>query len=263
MISKPQILQPDADNRAPVTYTVKAGDTVDSIAAFYGLSPETVKWANSLTSSTVTEGRSLTILPIDGIQYTVKAGDTLQSIGEKYGVDQTRVVLYNDLDESGIVAGQKLILPNAVLPNTERPGYVAPVAYAVGYSAGFSGNTWRIRVGNPCGYNCGGYAFGYCTAYVWYRRVQMGLVIGTQWGNANTWDISARAAGLLVDNKPSVGAIMQNDGGYGHAAVVEKIFDNGDLEVSEMNALVPGGGWNIVSGRIISAANVSQYLYIH
>jgi surface antigen len=56
---------------------------------------------------------------------------------------------------------------------------------------------------------------------------------------------------------------MQNDGGVGHVAIVEKILPNNDLSISEMNAYVPGGGWNVVSGRIVSAAVAGQYLYIH
>ncbi len=261
VISKPEIVQLTAENRAIQSYTTKAGDTVASVAAQYGISADTLKWANNLTADTLTEGRVLTILPTDGIQYTVKAGDSVASIGTKYGVDQTRLILYNDLDETGIVAGQKLILPGAVLPNTERPGYIAPIAYDVGYSSGFSGNTWRIRIGTPM-YAGNTYARGYCTAYAYDRRVELGLPVSASWGNANTWDNLARGS-RAVDRTPSVGAIIQNDGGFGHVAIVEKILPNGDLEISEMNASVGGGGWNIVSGRIVTAAYVSQYLYIH
>lgn len=261
VITKPQILQPTAENRTVESYTANAGDTVTSVAAKYGIAAETLKWANNLTSEALSVGKVLTILPVDGIQYTVKAGDTLESISTKYGVDQTRVVLYNDLDVSGIVAGQKLILPGANLPNTERPGYVAPVAYDVGYSAGFSGNTWRIKIGTSM-LAGNTYSRGYCTAYAYDRRIELGLPVSASWGNANTWDNLARAT-RPVDRTPSVGAIVQNDGGFGHVAIVENILPNGDIEISEMNASVGGGGWNIVSGRIITAAYVSQYVYIH
>ena len=60
-----------------------------------------------------------------------------------------------------------------------------------------------------------------------------------------------------------MGAIVQNGGGAGHVAIVESISDNGDVSVSEMNAYVSGGGFNVVSGRKISAALAGQYLYIH
>ncbi len=266
VINKPQILQPSTQNRSVTTYTAKPGDTADSVAAQFGISVNTVEWANNLTSSAIAAGSTLTILPTDGVLYTVKAGDTLQSISTKYSVDPTRVTLYNDIDVTGVTVGKKLILPGAILPNTERPGYVAPVtaAYAyVGYSSGFGGDSWRIRVGNPCGYNCGGYAFGNCTAYAWYRRTQLGLPVGNQWGNASTWAIYARAAGLTVNNTPAVGAIMQNGGYLGHVAIVEQILPNGDVQVSEMNASIAGGGFNVVDGRVVPAAYAQQYLYIH
>lgn len=264
VIDKPQILQPGTENRSVTTYIAKAGDTANSVAVQFGISVNTVKWANDLTGDAIAVGSTLTILPTDGVLYTVKAGDTLQTISTKYGVDPTRVTLYNDIDVSGITVGKKLILPGATLPNTERPGYVAPITTAyVGFSSGFGGDSWRIRVGNPCGDNCGGYAFGNCTAYAWYRRTQLGLPVGSQWGNASTWAMYASAAGYTVNNHPAVGAIMQNGGYLGHVAIVEKVMPNGDVQVSEMNASVAGGGFNVVDGRVISASYAAQYLYIH
>jgi len=56
---------------------------------------------------------------------------------------------------------------------------------------------------------------------------------------------------------------MQNGGWLGHVSIVESILANGDLSISEMNASVPGGGFNIVSGRIIPASVVGQYVFIH
>lgn len=263
VISKPQLLQPGAEDRTVVSYTTKAGDTADSVAAQNGISVDTLKWANNLTTSALREGTVLSILPTDGVLYAVKNGDTLQSISEKYGVDQTRVVLYNDLDVSGLTSGQKIILPGANLPTTERPGYVAPVAatttFFTGYSSGFSGNTWHIKRGTP-GYAGNTYAFGNCTKYVYDRRVELGLGISASWGNAGSWASGASKSGLLVNHTPSIGAVMQDSG---HVAVVEDILPNGDVSVSEMNAYVSGGGWNIVSGRIVAAAYVGQYFYIH
>lgn len=262
VITKPQLLQPGAENRSTLSYTVVAGDSVESVATKYKISTDTLKWANNLTSNILKEGTALTILPTDGVLYTVKTGDTIQSISDKYRVDQTRAVLYNDLDQSGITVGHQIILPGATLPNTERPGYVAPVTFYAGYSSGFSGNTWNIKIGTP-GYAGNTYAYGNCTKYAYDRRVELGLPVSASWGNATTWAYYARQAGLAVNNTPSVGAIMQNGGYLGHVGIVEKILSNGDVQVSEMNASVSGGGYNIVSGRTISADYIGQYLFIH
>lgn len=265
-IAKPQIIPLSAASRQIETYTVKSGDTVASLSDRFGISENTIKWANDLTGNSLTAGTKLDILPRNGIVYTVKSGDTAESIAEKYQAQAASIITYNDLEISGVTAGLKIIIPNGILPSTERPGYVAPVqtvsyGYSVGYSSGFNGNTWRIKVGTPM-YAGNTYFTGNCTAYAYDRRVELGLPVSAGWGNATTWDVLAARDGLRVSNTPTVGAIIQNKGGYGHVAIVEKILPNGDLELSEMNAYVSGGGWNIVSGRTLPAANVGQYAYI-
>jgi surface antigen/LysM repeat protein len=260
--TKPQIIASVTDNRLVTNYVVQASDTMASLTAKFSISAQTIEWANDMTSDTLTVGSNLRILPIDGVLYTVKSGDTVDLIATKYAVDKTQLVVYNDLDVSGLVVGSKIILPSGTLPTDERPGYVAPVVYNyyAGLGAGFGGDTWHISNGTG---SCPTYAYGYCTCYAYYRRLQLGLGVGTNWGDASSWASNAAINGYVVNHIPSVGAIMQNGGGSGHVAIVESIAANGDLGVSEMNAYVAGGGWNIVSGRTVSVGNVSQYLYIH
>lgn len=266
-IAKPQIIQVSAASRDITVYTVQPGDTVESLATRFNITKDTIKWANNLTSDALIPNTKLDILPRNGIVYTVKSGDTVDSIATKYGSTASSITTFNDLEISGLSTGLKIIVPNGILPNTERPGYTAPVvysaptSYSVGYSSGFNGQTWRIRVGTPM-YAGNTYALGNCTAYVFDRRTELGLGVGKFWGNATTWDNAAAAAGFRVSNTPTVGAIIQNEGGYGHVGIVEEILPNGDLRLSEMNAYVSGGGWNIVSGRILPAENVRQYAYI-
>ena len=263
-VSKPPIVELSAASRNISYYTVQDGDNAGSVAAKYGLTAETVKWANNLKTDTLKAGQTLEILPSAGITYTAKSGDTVQSIADKYKSDANLITTYNDLEISGITAGLKIIIPNGVLPENERPGYIAPVVYSASayYGTGFTGNTWFIKRGTPM-YAGNTYARGNCTAYAYDRRAELGLGIGARWGNATTWDRAAQAAGMVVNNSPSIGAIMQNRGGYGHVAIVERIMDNGDIQVSEMNASVSGGGYNIVSGRTVPASSVPYYAYIH
>ena len=266
--AKPQIVASTQENRLVTSYTVVAGDTVGSLATKFNVTTQTIKWANNLTTDALAVGKVLRILPIDGVLYDVKSGDTIDSIATKYSVDKDRLATYNDLELSGLVSNTKIILPSANLPETERPGYVAPVVinYFSGYGTGFGGNTWNIGYGTP---DNGLYAHGNCTLYAYNRRKALGLPVGDHWYNASSWaymaalPVSQGGGGLLVDHTPSVGAIMQNGGYLGHVAIVESILSNGDLSISEMNAYVSGGGYNIVSGRIVPAGNVGQYLYIH
>ena len=271
VITKPQIVQPTASDRKMRHHTTQAGDTVSALAQQYGVSADTIKWANSLSSDALEPGRQLEILPVNGVLYTVKNGDTVESLASKYSASAADIVLFNDLELNGLGVGTRIIIPGGNLPNNERPGYVAPRAtaptttttYRVSYGAGFGGDTWRIKVGTPM-YSGNGYAYGNCTAYVYDRRVELGLRIDNSLGNANTWASRAAANGYVVNGTPSVGAVIQDRSGYyGHVGIVEEIRPNGDLAISEMNAYVVGGGFNIVSGRIIPAGNVGAYSYIH
>lgn len=259
--TKPIITDVSSVTRNIIKYTVLENETIDSIINKFGISKDTLKWSNNLISETFTAGTVLDILPRDGIVYTVKQGDTIDSITNKYKGDSASIISYNDLEISGIKTGLKIIIPNGVLPPSERPGYTAPALYqyAGNNSGSYSANTWRIRTGTPM-YAGNNYAKGNCTAYVFDRRADLGNPVRSSWGNASSWAAAARAAGYVVNNNPSVGSVIQNGGGAGHVAVVEKILENGDLELSEMNY---GGGWNIVSGRILPAALIGKYLYIH
>jgi len=96
-----------------VYYTVEDGDSVSKIADEFGISPNTLLWANSLSSvDYIKAGQRLEILPTDGIKYTVKQGDTLSLIAQKYKTDAEEIIAYNNLPADGrISSGDALILP--------------------------------------------------------------------------------------------------------------------------------------------------------
>ncbi|MFZ2126178.1 MAG: LysM peptidoglycan-binding domain-containing protein [Candidatus Microsaccharimonas sp.] len=249
-ISKPSIIQVSAASRNIASYTVQAGDTVDTLAAKFGISKDTIKWANNLTSDALTVGQSLQILPRTGIVYTVKSGDTIQSIAEKYKGDVSTITTYNDLEISGVTDGLKIIIPGGILPTNERPGYSAPVSS--GYSfAGFRAGS----VGNKYGY-------GYCTWYAYERRVALGRPIGSYWGDAGSWKRSGELSGYAVNRTPLPGALMVELGSPGHVGVVESVSDNGDVIISEMNNRAYGG-WNVINNRSLSAGQAAAYWYVH
>lgn len=260
VISKPTIVQPTADGRTIQHYTSVAGDTVPAIASKYGISSQTVEWANNLTSEALTPGTTLTILPVDGVLYTVKSGDTIDSIVAKYGTDRASLIAYNDLELTGNpTAGVQLVLPGAVLPTNERPGYTAPRVRSSYYGGGYGSSYMaRASVGNR-------YAWGNCTWYAYERRTQLGEPVGSFWGNANTWAYNARSAGLVVDGNPTPGSVMQNGGGYGHVAIVESVSPGVSVTISEMNGYRFGGGFNRVGHGDISwsEATSGYFRYIH
>jgi surface antigen len=253
-VTKPQIV-PTETGREPITgYKTADGDSVKSVASKFGISDDTVRWSNNLSSDALSAGKDLLIAGTTGIIYTIKNGDTAESLASKYQSDKDRIVSYNDLEITGFVAGKQVVLPGGILPETERPGYTAPrsspnsgVAYVAVQSTVYSGNR---------------YAYGYCTWYSYNRRAELGREIGSNWGNAATWATYARSGGFRVDKNPEAGAVFQTAGGwfgFGHVGIVERVNPDGSFVTSEMNY----GGWNRISSRTISAAEAGQYNYIH
>jgi surface antigen/LysM repeat protein len=247
------------NSRSFVVYTVVEGDDVKVIADKFNntISEQTIRWANGLKNSEVTPGTDLIIPQVDGVVYVVKEGDTVESIVEKYGSTPELIYYYNDdIIDGQLSPGLQLILPDGELPNEERPEYVAPVNYPV-YSGGrnaYVASGGPMMAGNR-------YAYGYCTYYAYNRRVQLGLPVGSLWGNANTWHLYAVAAGLQVDTTPTPGAIFaQLSGYYGHVGIVESVdWANGTMVVSDMNGIA---GYNRIGYATVPIAGFADR-YIH
>ena len=255
-IEKPSITN-ISTSRGIIEYTVLEGDTMESIAAKYGLTTDQIRWSNGLKTTAVALGNKLLLPSVPGIIYTVKSGDTVASIASKYGGTVAEIVALNDLEISGISEGIKIVIRNGILPNTERPEYVAPT---VRYYYTYLGNTSERQNIQVIGYKYGlggPYAAGQCTQWAWYNRKD----IPSNLGNANTWARRAAAAGFRVDRTPSAGAIFQTTSGwYGHVGYVESVNADGSIVVTEMN-------YNyrtyLVIRATIPASAVGNFNYIH
>ena len=110
------------------------------------------------------------------------------------------------------------------------------------------------------------YAWGNCTEYVYNRITQLGGHIGQFMGNGGQWGATAAAQGYYVTSHPSKGYAVSFPAGvagasseYGHVAFVEKVYHDGSILISEMNATA---GLGKVDYRIISASDASLLTYI-
>lgn len=110
-----------------VSYEVKSGDTMTSIGQEFGVTVETIRYANNITDigiGLLKVGQKLNIPPVTGVIHTVDSGDTINSLAEKYEVATQAIADFNYLNEPfALAVGQKLIIPDAKIP---RPAPAAP-----------------------------------------------------------------------------------------------------------------------------------------
>jgi murein DD-endopeptidase MepM/ murein hydrolase activator NlpD len=109
-----------------LTHTVAPGDTLYAIAARYGISAETLIWANGMEMNPdlLRLGQQLVVIPVSGVYHTVVAGDTVDSVAKKYKADPAKIVTFdlNKLDPQNpvLTVGEKLIVPGGSKPQVVR-----------------------------------------------------------------------------------------------------------------------------------------------
>jgi murein DD-endopeptidase MepM/ murein hydrolase activator NlpD len=106
-------------------YTVQEGDTLSKIVEKFGISLETILWANDLNkNSEISVGQKLIILPVSGVLHFVQKGETLSDIAKKYQADVEKIIEFNELEnEKDIFAGDILVIPDGIMPPKT---YIAP-----------------------------------------------------------------------------------------------------------------------------------------
>ncbi|MDO8663951.1 MAG: M23 family metallopeptidase [Candidatus Liptonbacteria bacterium] len=97
------------------TYTVHKGDNISEIADMFGVSVNTIYWANNIKRGQVIKpGDVLVILPVTGIQYVVKKGDTIKSLVKTFKSDADEIIIFNNLPPDGhLTVGETIIIPDA------------------------------------------------------------------------------------------------------------------------------------------------------
>jgi len=128
-----------------IEYEVQPGDTISDIAEKFGISVDTIRWANNLKSiKSIKEGQKLKILPVTGLIHKVNHGETIYSIAKKYSVEAQNIVNwpYNSFanDETfALAVGQELIIPDGVMPKVKPWSPRKYIAYQVSKAGTASG----------------------------------------------------------------------------------------------------------------------------
>ena len=112
-----------------ISYTVKKGDTLYSIAKKYGVSADTIIQDNNLKNSNLSVGQILRIRSGEGEvlecfgedyndsisnykTYIVQKGDSLYTISRRYGVSVDDIKRVNNLKSNTLSIGQELLIPS-------------------------------------------------------------------------------------------------------------------------------------------------------
>jgi murein DD-endopeptidase MepM/ murein hydrolase activator NlpD len=99
------------------THVVAEGESIWSIAASYGLDPDTLRWSNPelvRNPDVISPGQRLTILPLPGVYHVVKGNETVESLSKAYGVEPETITSYhlNHLQPPyRLQQGEKLVIP--------------------------------------------------------------------------------------------------------------------------------------------------------
>jgi murein DD-endopeptidase MepM/ murein hydrolase activator NlpD len=108
---------------AAATHLVQAGETLDQIADWYGVSPATVAFANLLPRvDQLQAGHELVIPPAEGLYVYAAEGVTVEALAEQFGADVAAIRGFepNALEgDQQPVAGQPIMLPGAAAPTAD------------------------------------------------------------------------------------------------------------------------------------------------
>lgn len=210
-------------------YTVRSGDTLSHIAEMYGVTTNTILWANDLTKATaIQEGQTLVILPVAGVQHIIKKGDTIKAIAKKYEGEVDEIMAYNQITtDADLVVGEKLIVPGGSVQISKTT--VTPTKTSGSKSAPARG--WLINPVPGAIKTQGRHGF---------NGVDLGTHIGTS--------VRAAAAGEVIISKSSGW-----NGGYGQYIVIK--HSNGTQTLyAHLSRNDVGVGQYVNQGQVIGSS---------
>ena len=142
-------------------YKVQRGDTLSRIAANFGISLNTLLWANENIQKTgLAPGKEIVVLPINGVLHHVQEGETLEGIASQYGISIRRILTANPaFSPSKIETVTSIIIPDAKPIQSGRLTSLTDLPSLPGYfSIPTTGWNWgrlhiynAVDIANPCG----------------------------------------------------------------------------------------------------------------
>ena len=216
-------------------YVVRPGDTLGQIAKMFGVSVNTIIWANNLIGvGDAHAGDTLIILPISGVKRTIVKGDTLKSIAKRYGADAGEIAQFNGLDsEAPLEVGSTIIVPGAE---------VAPTAQAVAKKG--SRKVGREPYLGGSGADQPGY----------YSNPMPGALITQGIHGWNAVDLGAARGTPIHAAADGTVIVARNNGGWngGYGNYVVITHDNGSQTLyGHMKNVIASSGQSVSAGQVI------------
>jgi murein DD-endopeptidase MepM/ murein hydrolase activator NlpD len=242
---------PEGVRQFAVKYTVQPGDSLFMIAKIYGVTAESILWANyDLLNDDPTflkEGWVLTIPPTNGIYYKWKPGDSIEKIAEKYHTDPESIITWpgNHLDVSNPIA-DNLTDVNVMIPGGYRDmvSWITPVDFAPR-----SGATKSIAGPGGCitpetgpigsGFFQWPVANHYLSGFN-FTSYHLGIDLAAAEGSA-----------VIASDSGTVVYAGWNDSGYGNLVAID--HNNGYKTIyAHLSQLFVTCGQNVTSGSMIA-----------
>jgi len=113
-------------------HKVQAGETLSQIAELYSINPNSIRWANQMSSDSIRPDQILRIPEIDGAFVKVKSGDTLEAIATRNNGNVADILDLNsnviDYRNPVLHEGMEIFIPGGEIPlptPTRRAGVYA------------------------------------------------------------------------------------------------------------------------------------------
>ncbi len=226
-----------------VNYTVWDWESFESIASDFGISKNTILWANNFSSRHMLHPWDvIKVPPVSWLVYKVSKWDTLESIAKKYSIDIKKIESQNSITRNDLITlWQELIIPWAKKIEPKKPKPVIkpsktytksntrkPSSSKKWWYSFASKDKWSKISAQKWSYKLvwrktnRRFAWWNCTYFVSHYKD-----VTWRW-NANQWIRNARAKWVPTGNVAKPWAIVQFTGRwynprYGHVWIVTEV----------------------------------------
>jgi len=233
-----------------IEYEIQSGDSLSLIAQKFGVSNNSILWANNFDSKKILHpGEKIKIPPVSGLIHQVKSWETISWLASKYKITEDKIIAQNGLTwaQATIKDGQMLIIPGAIkeVPKPVVTQVTKKTNTSTKSNTSAQGGYTFTQWGSSEFIDTDGayqlvkrtpqwtFYWGNCTWYVaQYKNVNWS-------GNAKDWLRNAKSKGHSTGSTPGLWAIVVFHGKwynpvYGHVGIVIDVTAT-EIIVKDMN----------------------------